>query len=354
MKNISTLALSFTFIGGFLGAGYISGQELYQFFGAFGVPGIIGLFIAIAILGLFHLTIIRIVRETGSGRIDKAVVGADNKFLLTGVGVLEAVIFFGTYVVMAAGAGALVKKLVGGGPSYYIGSFVFCLIISFLAVKGINGLVKIFSAVVPVLVVLTLFVGAVTVIHNFGNGFDFHPSGAFNPLIPNWAAGAITFASYNFFCAIGVFCPVGLKAKSRKSAILGTVIGCVFLVVVAFSVLLSMAVLPESRSEDLPMLFIAESLSPAFMYVYAALLFIAMTGASLASLIPIGTYLAEHFRKAEEHGAVVIFGLSGAAFILSCFGFADLVGTVFSSFGYISLIGMAGILRHYFKVRKRK
>ena len=35
-QKIGTLRLALTFAGCFLGAGYVSGQELWQYFGAFG------------------------------------------------------------------------------------------------------------------------------------------------------------------------------------------------------------------------------------------------------------------------------------------------------------------------------
>ena len=353
MNKISTLSLSFAFVGGFLGAGYISGQELYQFFGAFGIPGFIGLVLAITMLVVFNIIIAKIVRHTGSDMIDKTVVGSDNKFLLFGVGILETVVFFGTYIVMAAGAGALIQKLTGIYSSYIWGSFIFCAVISFISIKGITGLIKIFSAAVPILVALTLFVGAVTVIHNFDNGFNFEMSSHFNPLIPNWVLGSVTFASYNLLCAIGVLCPVGIRSKSIKSVTLGTILGGIFLIIVALSVLLSLAVLPEARNEALPMLEIAKSLSDGFMYVYAALLFIAMSGAALSSLIPTVTYISEYSKKANAHQSLLTFFLSAVAFVFSCFGFAGLVGTLFSSFGYISLIGLAGIVRHYLITRKK-
>ena len=36
MKKIGSLKLGLSFAGCFLGAGYVSGQELWQFFGSFG------------------------------------------------------------------------------------------------------------------------------------------------------------------------------------------------------------------------------------------------------------------------------------------------------------------------------
>lgn len=354
MRKISAFTLSLTFTGCFLGAGYVSGQELYQFFGAFGIFGYIGLFVAVALLAVLNMIIIHIVSTTNNAQIDKTVVGSDNKLLLFSVGALENIIFFGTYVVMAAGAGALAENLTGINNSHIIGSLVFCLIISFLAVKGIKGLVKIFSAVVPVLVVLTVAIGIFTIATNAQNGFLIEKSSDFNILIPNWIAGAVTFSTYNLFCSIGVLCPVGLQTKSKSSALLGTLLGCVFLVIVALSVLLSFAVIPEASLEELPMLAISESISPVLMYVYACLLFLAMSGASLACLIPTVTYLSNYSKTAELHGAALTFIISGIAFLLSCFGFADLVGTLFSSFGYISILGVIGLVLHCFKLRKYK
>ena len=354
MKNISVSALAFTFIGSFLGAGYISGQELFQFFGAFGVWGCAGLIIAIAMLSVFNLIIISIVKKNNNAEIDRTVVGEDKKGLLFSVGVLETVIFFGTYVVMAAGFGALIKKLTGVEWAYYIGSFLFCLVIAFLAIKGISGLVNVFSFAVPVLVVITVFVGICALYKYGANGFDLAPAEKTNPLIPNWVAGAVTFASYNLFCAVGVLCPVGLRVKNKKVAVAGTALGGVFLILVAAAVLVSLAVYPEAKSEDLPMMALSYSISPVLSYVYAFLMFLAMTGASLASTIPIVSYLADHSRACEMHGAVTVFVISLLAFLLSCFGFADLVGTLFSSFGYISLAGLFGLIRHYFKLKNKK
>ena len=41
-QKIGTLRLALTFAGCFLGAGYVSGQELWQYFGAFGARGLLG------------------------------------------------------------------------------------------------------------------------------------------------------------------------------------------------------------------------------------------------------------------------------------------------------------------------
>ena len=46
MKEIKIIPLATAYAGCFLGAGFVSGQELWQFFGEFGVKGYVGLLIA--------------------------------------------------------------------------------------------------------------------------------------------------------------------------------------------------------------------------------------------------------------------------------------------------------------------
>ena len=57
MKKISVLEIATVFTGSFLGAGFLSGQELLQFFGVFGGYGLAGMVLAIAAFCLFSLLV---------------------------------------------------------------------------------------------------------------------------------------------------------------------------------------------------------------------------------------------------------------------------------------------------------
>ena len=65
MKRITPLEVATVFTGSFLGAGFLSGQELLQFFGVFGGYGIAGMVLAIAAFVLFSLLVLDIARKTG-------------------------------------------------------------------------------------------------------------------------------------------------------------------------------------------------------------------------------------------------------------------------------------------------
>ena len=64
MKQIKTWTLAFTYVGCFLGAGCISGQELWQFFGAFGNWGYVGFALATLLFVVIGVLFIRLTQKT--------------------------------------------------------------------------------------------------------------------------------------------------------------------------------------------------------------------------------------------------------------------------------------------------
>ena len=106
MKKIGSFNLGLAFAGCFLGAGYVSGQELWQFFGSFGAKGVAGLLVAVALLFFTGIIMILLGRLTKLSEIDKIVVRRDWPLLRGAVTVLELLFLFGVGTIMSAGVGA--------------------------------------------------------------------------------------------------------------------------------------------------------------------------------------------------------------------------------------------------------
>ena len=358
MKKISTLSLCLTFTGCFLGAGYMSGQEIYQFFGAFGIKGVFGLIFAVIILFILGVILVSLVDKTKVSAIDRTVVGSDNKYLLIAVGAAEVIMLFGTFFVMIAGAGSLIEQVSGLPFSRFWGGALYTLLLCGISVRGIRGLVKVFTGAVPPLILFTVLLGAVSLVKMLPDGISFPVSTGYNPMIPNFVVGALAFSAYNFFCCVGVMCPVGLQIKSRRSVLLAIGGGAVCLFAVAFGVIATLAACDGASEAEIPMLYAASSFDGifgrAFGGIYAILLMLAMIGAGLASLIPTVTYFAGHFAWVDRHTALFTLLVGALGYGLGCFGFSTLVGSVFSGFGFISLFIIIGVVRNYIRVSKQK
>lgn len=152
-QKIGTLRLALTFAGCFLGAGYVSGQELWQYFGAFGARGLLGLALAVVLLGGTGVLLLRLSARTGIETMDALIVRADIPWLRTAVGVLTAALLFGVVCIMAAGIGALGNQMLG--LPVWLGAAIACVLIAAAAYFGLGGMVSVFT--VAVLLFLGMF-----------------------------------------------------------------------------------------------------------------------------------------------------------------------------------------------------
>ena len=321
-RKIGTLRLGLTFAGCFLGAGYVSGQELWQYFGAFGTHGLLGLALAIALLGGTGVLLLRLSARTGIEAMDALIVRADIPWLRTLVGVLTAALLFGVVCIMAAGIGALGSQMLG--LPVWLGSAIVCVLIAAAAYFGVGGMVTVFTVAVPCMIVAALLLAGTS---------------------------AVNYASYNFFATVGILAPMTQHLKSRSTAGWGTLLGCVLLLAVALGVLCALATSPESIAAPLPMLDLACRLGAAGV-VYAVLLFFGMFGTSVSSLVAVLTYTGQKSAWLSAHRTLVLLVLTAAAFAGSLFGFGDLIGTVYPVYGYLGMAAMLLVAEHAIHARR--
>lgn len=349
MKNLKAWQLAFTFTGCFLGAGFVSGQELWQFFGSFGAGGLWGAALASALLCFFAAILMIIARKTGVTDMEKVICWKDSSLLHSIFGIVEIVFMFSIYIVMIAGAGSLAEQLTGQGWIKPVFSAVFCAALTAVSLKGVGGLVGIFSKVMPVLTLLAIAISMLAVFRS--DGLSFTESANENPLIASWPIAAFTYLSYNFLCAIGVITPMGKMVKNVRAIVIGSLIGCAVLFAISAAIILAVATMPESALTELPMIAICAAMHPALECVYAVLLFCAMFGASMSVFVPIPEFFCrwEPIKKRRLLFACV---LSFIAWAGSNLGFSKLIGTVYPVFGYIGAAALVLLVIHFFKVIK--
>ncbi len=348
MKNINSLSLCFTFAGCFLGAGYVSGQELWQFFSSFGMNGYIGLILAVILQIVFGIILIRLSMKTGISEMDKIIITAEKPFLRGAFAFLQELFLFGIFVIMAAGAAELFKEVFS--LPLWAGAGIFCLIVALLAIKGIGAMVGVFSVFVPLLVAVTAGICIFTLSKN-GLPEIAAAQNNNNPLLSNWLLSAFAFVSYNIFGSIGILTPLGDKVKSKKTIFFGVSSAGVLLLAIALGILLVTGSFSQSVNEELPMLFVAEKINPILGYVYAFLLFGGMLGTSLSSTVALVTYGEIKSKKLKSKRVVMIIAICVSALGLSLVGFSDLIGFIYPVFGYLGFVALVMILINFLKCK---
>ena len=351
MKKISPIKLGLSFAGCFLGAGYVSGQELWQFFGSFGAKGFSGLAITMVLLYAIGVLMIRLNQETGLAEVDRLVVRKDITALRVAVFVLEAVFLFGVCIIMTAGVGALLNQLFG--LPTWIGCALFTLAVAAASLAGLEGMVKAFSVSVPILVGVTFLFGLTALIKG-GIPEMPHTSSGSNPLMGSWIVAALTFTCYNIFGSIAIVSPLGEFAENKKTVLGGVGVGALMLLVIALSVLVSVNAEGSAVSAELPMLAIVSEKSALLGFVYGFLLLIAMFGTSLSSLVAFTNMLCLKSERIRSHKVIMVTVFALGMFVGSLFGFGDLIGVIYPVFGYCSSVFIVLMIAHYIKVRRSK
>lgn len=330
------------YVGCCIGAGFLSGQELWQFFGCHGKWQFLAIGVSVLLLFLAGALILSFAADSGESRMDRIVVWFDCKWLRAAVAVFEVVFLFLIYLLNVAAFGSLFEQIFGI-PAVF-GSVAFCVVATLVSVHGVRGLVRVFSLVVPLLVIVTLLVCALTV---FGGGTLMFPEAEVEGLlIGSPVPDGVTYAVFSLFCALPVLVPLGKMVPSGRSARRGIFFGCLFLGFLIVAILLSIATTPEVATEELPMLALAFSKNAVMGYIFAFLLVFGIFSAGLSSQSAMNEYFVERFPKVKRYILPLSAGISLAALLLGLFGFKRLVGMLYPLLGYVGIIPLVLLVVH--------
>ena len=341
-RKIGIFRMAFTFAGCFLGAGYVSGRELWQYFGMFGAKGFAGILISLFFLGMAVFFTIEAARLTGIVTFADLLVKTRRKTAKNIIDGLNIFVLAGIAMVMIAGISSLFEQLFS--ISRAVSAGVSVLLIALAACAGLEGMVTVFSFAVPVLVVTALFVCGIRIA-------DTGIAASVKLILSEQAvsghvsfslAGGFLFSAINYACmnnlsSISTMAPLSERLKSRGSMIKGILLGCLFLFLIAAGILAAMNIDPESLSEEIPMAVIAGRISGSASLFYACLMFLAMYGVSVSETVAILIFFKKKVPAYSGHRKL----FNSLLFLLihsgSMLGFSDLISIIYPVFGYIGM-----------------
>lgn len=347
MKQMSAGQLALSYTGVFLGAGFVSGQELWQFFACFGPVGLLG-FLGTSVLFFYvDYATLRLAIATGQEDMGRMLTPGDYPRLRGVVSAMQGLLLFGVCVIMIAGAAVLLNQMMGV-PAWLAG-LAFTVVVSLVALLGMQGLVATFSLIVPVTTACALVLGTVTLVRG---GFQFAPSaGSVSVLVPNWVVGFFTYAGYNLFGTICVLVPMAKLLPDLTALKRGLWGGSALLVLLAGSIIAALAAQPSAGAAELPMAVLAGQIHPALEGGYGLLMGLGMFSAALSSGMAAVNQIALHWERAASCQKRVVGILLTAAWILSLAGFGNLIGVIYPVFGYAGIPFLCFLVFNWLKIR---
>ena len=308
--------------------------------------------VAALLFTVIGILFVRLTQMTKCAEMDKLLVPWDVKWLRAATGVIGALFLFFVVVSMSAGVGAMLTQLFR--VPTWLGSAVFMLAVFLVALLGVSGMVNAFSAMIPILVLATVGF-AVGAWCTFGTeGILQLQYTNTNPLMPNWFIATLTFVAYNILGGIGIMSPVGQYVREKKHVYVGIALSGVMLLAVAGSILTSLGTYPEAVQAELPMVALASRLNGTLGTIYGIMLLVAMFCNALASLVGMSAYVEQKSAFVRTHKNPVLLAVSVLAWAASLLGFAEIIGTVYPIFGYISIAFLVFLVIHFFRAKKTK
>lgn len=347
VSKISAVNIAFLYVGALMGAGFASGREIWQFFGVFGEKSYQAVFMITLLFIFFGLMAIKISDSLHTTDIGKIVMPFENERLGNIIGIVMAAILFLIYVVMAAAGGALFQEQFGIHRVF--GGLLMMLMVAATALGGFDRISKYFKYIIPVLLVIVFLVCFSLVF------LELPASGIpaermVSPLTPNWFVSAAIYISYNMLAGIPILANSTARAKSRRAALIGAALGGLILGLAAFVMNLAMQSDPGLTSASvLPILALSGKLSGGVRWIYAVLLLFAVYASATSNFYGFTTKIRDGKHK---KGLIVLACVIG--FLLSLFGFADIIAFVLPFEGYCGLLFLAGITIHFFRIKKKK
>ncbi|GAA5188910.1 hypothetical protein [Ferrimonas gelatinilytica] len=347
MKEI--LKIAGAFIGFVMGAGFASGQELIQFYVSFGTWGLIGTLLSSVVFIVMGMTLASYGSHLKADSHKQVVQEICGKWLGKPIDLLMTFSMFAAAVVMIAGSGALLQQQFELPATF--GSLMVTALVIFVTWLKPERVIGLISAITPLLIVVTVLIGGYAIVTK---GTDYATLAPLAEQLPrasqHWLLAALLYVSYNIFACVAILAISGGAIHSPKTAALGGLLGG--LTLGGLMLLMSMALLSHVEviaEASMPMLALAQSFSPNLALGLSIVMFLMIFNTAVGALYSFSSRMF----TADTQGfriATLVFGL--LAYMASLYGFIELVGLVYPSFGYIGFVLMIAIAWAGLKQRK--
>lgn len=355
-----SLKVALAYVGIIVGAGLSSGQDLMQYFVCFGYAGMIG----VVVLAILNIVFGKIIIATGCYFHTN-----DHEMILSRIAhpitkkILDFTLIIAGFVigmVMIAGAGSNLEQQFG--IPFWAGGLICTLLIILVSFLDFDKIMNVLGVFTPILIVMLLFIAAWTFI---GKSYDFNEMNQIAHTLPTTLPNVwVSVINYYSLCALtGVSMAfilggslLRMDVAKKGGAIGGLLIG----IIILCATLVLFARINVVKDAEIPMLVLVGEISPVFATIYALVIFGLIFNTAFSLFYSLASRIGKNDRKKMILSMIM---LSGAGYLLSFFGFKELISVMYPILGYMGIVLLIVLLRGWLlnqdkvqkeqKIRKR-
>ena len=341
MKN--ELKVIFVIIGTLVGAGVISGQEMYTFFYVCGAKGLLGLVLCSCLVSLIVYKTFKIILKRDVTEYREFLNVLSNKrkgkyFNLPYItNIVINIFIFVTFCIMISGFGAYFSQEIQ--MDSVIGSLILAVICFVVLMGNMQGIVKTNELLVPIIIIFILVVG-------FYNLRMIDISNLENILIEmdkeNWIINSVLYSSYNIILLVPIL--VNLKkyiSNEKEIKNISIVTGIIIFILSSILFLLLTRIDCNIENVEMPIAYVISNTLPQFKKVYGIIILISIFTTALS----LGLSFLENVTSNKKSYTQIAVIMCITSVLLSKFGFSNLINLLYPIFGVLGIVQILNILR---------
>lgn len=354
IKISQVITIGGAFMGFVIGSSFASGQECLQYFTGHGVLGSIGAGVIALLLYVWFVSVIvedgRYLKLHNSGKMFNFYLGKYIGFVLEW---FTPIMLFFVYSMMISASGSTFEEYYGINSN--IGRVAMIIASLATVLLGLDKLVKIVGRIAPVLLIVTIIIGIISIANNPGgiaNADSQLQEVKVHSNFENWALSGFMYGAYTVTGVVPYLADIGKSASTnKKNSLLGGLFGggafLIAVMILNFGLLANIKVVANL---EIPSLYVADSISPVFGAVFSVLLLLGIYTTAVPMMYTVCNKISsDSHSKAYKITAIVTA-------IVSIFGgqlsFSTMISIIYPISGYAGIVIFIGIL--YTKYIKKK
>ena len=331
MKN--SIKAIFIIIGTTIGAGFASGQEIYSFFNIYGENGILGLIVSNIITGLIIYKVLKICNKENINTYNNLLnkIKMKKKFI-TIITLIMNIFLLISFYIMVSGFTAYFKQEFNI-PNIFtaICILIFCYL-TFM--KNIEGIAKINSIAIPILIFIIILMGSKINISNCITTLNFSNI----DFSLNWIIKSIEYASYNSILLLPILINIKDYTKNNEKKV--SIITSSILFILSFTIFIIMYQYGEISNIEIPLVYIANGFGTIYKYAYGIVILLAIFTTMIAS----GYGFLQNCSKDRKTYKTIALIICITAILISNISFSNLVNLTYPVFGILGIIQLFFLL----------
>lgn len=342
MNKQHIIKLISAYISVILGAGFISGKELYFFFGKYSMVGILTLLIVCILFSLlFYKQLTIILLHNFSDYHEFSLYVMPKKI----VKAIENITLLFLFVMIATMISAFCLSITESfSINIHIVRLIIFIITIYFLITGIDNVVYINSILTPIMIFGTLIVGIFIYLTNTTQTFyQFNYTQKSITMIKPFFY-CILYVSFNSLTTIPMISNMKNIIDSKKSIFISSLISGIILFMLGFSILYPM-ILNDNiiKNSDIPIITLLNDKNLLIEYLYLVILLCAILSTLLSTSISFISAIEAKFKITKNTVTVKIITVF-FAILLSTFGFSSFISLVYPIFGILGLVQIYYIL----------